>query len=48
MGRDIIMAPSLLSSDFSRLAEEVKALDAAGCEYVQYDSMDGHFTEQVT
>jgi len=48
MGRDIIMAPSLLSSDFSRLAEEVKALDAAGCEYVHFDCMDGHFTEQVT
>lgn len=48
VSREIIIAPSLLSSDFSHLAEEVEALDAAGCEYVHFDCMDGHFTDQVT
>ncbi len=48
MPREIIIAPSLLCADFARLGEEVRALEAAGCEWLHFDCMDGHFTDQVT
>ncbi|MCP4643167.1 MAG: ribulose-phosphate 3-epimerase [bacterium] len=42
------IAPSLLSSDFSRLAEEIAAVTEAGAEWIQVDRMDGHFTPNIT
>ncbi len=48
MGDSVLMAPSILSADFTRLAEAIELIEAGGADFIHVDVMDGHFVPNLT